>query len=410
MEKNWTMRAWFIFSLVVVAVVLLLPSFMDREKYPWLNKINEGLNLGLDLKGGIHFVLSVDVEKAVQDRVDRQTDEIVKRLEEEKIPFTSVKADPVDPKVRITIQSEADAANFRDKVVDYFRTFRKTAQNGLEYEITMREDYIQNLKESSVDQAIETLRSRIDALGLKEPVIVKQGTNSILIQLPGYKDVERARSIIGQTAQLEFKIVAEDKDPLNGLTDMPAGIVLQQGRGQTSDGGMVSYTYAVGPDKDVLLGWLKDKAPEGTEFLTEELIKAEGKEYMSWLVEKKAYLTGDMLTDARVDVDQQRNRPYVSLSFDRNGARIFEEVTGKFVKRKMAIVLDNRVNSAPQIQTKISGGNAMITLNSMSDFNTTLAEAKDLSLVRFPRRSPSKRTGPSARASAPTPSKRARYR
>ncbi len=382
MEKNWTMRAWFILALVIGAVVLLLPSFMDREKYPWIGKINEGLNLGLDLKGGIHFVLSVDVEKAVQDRVDRQTDEIVKRLEEEKIPFTSVKADPVDPIIRIVIQSESDGEKFRDKIVDYFQTFRKTAQTGLEYELTMREDYIQNLKESSVDQAIETLRSRIDALGLKEPVIVKQGANSILIQLPGYKDVERARSIIGQTAQLEFKIVAEDKDPLAAYAEnLPEGVSLQQGRGQTSEGGMVSYLYAVGADKETLLNWLKGKAPEGTEFLLEELVKAEGKEYMSWLVERKAYLTGDMLTDARVDVDQQRNRPYVSLSFDRNGARIFEEVTGKFIKRKMAIVLDNRVNSAPVIQSKISGGNAMITLNSMSDFNTTLAEAKDLSLV-----------------------------
>lgn len=382
MEKNWSMRGLFILALIILSVVLLLPSFMDRERYPWLGKINDGLNLGLDLKGGIHFVLSVDVDKAVQDRVDRQTDEIVKRMEEEQVPFVSIKADPVNPVIRITLQNEIDTDKFRDKVIDYFRTFRKTGQDGLTYELTMREDYINNLKETSVDQAIETLRSRIDALGLKEPVIVKQGANAILIQLPGYKDVERARSIIGQTAQLEFKIVAEDKDPLNGMTDIPDGITLQQGRGQTADGGMVTYQYAVSTDKDALLGWLKDKAPEGTEFLIEEVIKGNGrKEYMSWLVEKKAYLTGDMLTDARVEVDQQRNRPYVSLSFDRNGARIFEEVTGKFVKRKMAIVLDNRVNSAPVIQTKISGGNAMITLNSMNDFNTTLTEAKDLALV-----------------------------
>ncbi len=382
MEKNWTMRGLFVLTLIIVAVIMLLPSFMDREKYPFLNKINEGLNLGLDLKGGIHFVLSVDVEKAVQDRVDRQTDEIAKRMEEEKIPYTSIKADPVEPIIRITIQSEADADRFRDKVIDYFPSFRKTAQDGLTYELTMREDYIKNLRESSVDQALETLRSRIDALGLKEPVIVKQGSNAILIQLPGYKDIERARSIIGQTAQLEFKIVAEDLDPLAAVTEVPEGITLHQGRGQTSDGAMLSYHYAVSENKDLLLNWLKDKASEGTEFLLEETFREGGKKmYQSWLLYKKAYLTGDMLTDARVEVDQQRNRPYVSLSFDRNGAQIFEEVTGKFVKRKMAIVLDNRVNSAPVIQTKIAGGHAMITLNSMNDFNTTLSEAKDLALV-----------------------------
>jgi len=382
MEKNWTMRGLFILALIIAAVVMLLPSFMDRDKYPILNRINEGLNLGLDLKGGIHFVLSVDVEKAVQDRVDRQTDEIAKRMEEEKIPYAAIKADPVEPIIRITLQSDADADRFRDKVIDYFPAFRKTAQDGLTYELTMREDYIKNLRESSVDQALETLRSRIDALGLKEPVIVKQGSNSILIQLPGYKDIERARSIIGQTAQLEFKIAAEDLDPLANVADVPQGITLHQGRGQTSDGAMLSYHYAVSEDKDLLLNWIKDKAPEGTEFLLEETFREGGKKmYQSWLLYKKAYLTGDMLTDARVEVDQQRNRPYVSLSFDRNGAQIFEEVTGKFVKRKMAIVLDNRVNSAPVIQTKIAGGHAMITLNSMNDFNTTLSEAKDLALV-----------------------------
>jgi len=382
MEKNWTMRGLFILVLVVVSVVMLLPTFMDREKYPFLSKINEGLNLGLDLKGGIHFVLSVDVEKAVQDRVDRQTDEIAARMESEKIPYASIKADLVNPIIRVTLQSADDAERFRDKVLDYFPSFRKTAQDNLTYELTMREEYIRNIHETSVEQALETLRSRIDALGLKEPVIVKQGSNSILIQLPGYKDIERARSIIGQTAQLEFKIVAEDMDPLASVTDVPQGITLHQGRGQTSDGAMLTYRYAVSEDKDLLLNWLRDKAPEGTEFLLEETFREGGKKsYQSWLVYKKAYLTGDMLTDARVEIDQQRNRPYVSLSFDRNGAEIFEEVTGKFVKRKMAIVLDNRVNSAPVIQTKIAGGHAMITLNSMNDFNTTLSEAKDLALV-----------------------------
>ena len=96
---------------------------------------------------------------------------------------------------------------------------------------------------------------------------------------------------------------------------------------------------------------------------------------------RQAYITGDMLTDARVSIDEQRNRPYVSMNFDKNGARIFAEVTGKFVKRKMAIVLDEKVNSAPVIQSKIEGGSAMITLNSMGDYNTIFEEAKDLALV-----------------------------
>ncbi len=383
MEKNLTMRGLFIFALVVIAVVALMPSFMDQEKYPWLKKINEGLNLGLDLKGGIHFVLSVDVEKAVQDKMDRRTDEIVMRLDEEKIAYESVKADPVNPKIFITLKPGADEKIFTEKVLDYYRDLRRIGKEGETYTMELREESITHIKEYAVDQALETLRSRIDELGLKEPVIVKQGSTSILIQLPGYKDVERARSIIGQTAQLEFKIVAEDKDPLGSYTgEVPEGITLIQGRGQSEEGGMLSYKYAESADRDKLAEFLKDKAPQGTEFLLEEELKGDGtKMYQSYLVDKKAYLTGDMLTDARVEVDQQRNRPYVSLSFDRNGARIFEEVTGKFVKRKMAIVLDNKINSAPVIQTKIAGGNAMITLNQMGDFNSVLGEAKDLALV-----------------------------
>jgi len=96
---------------------------------------------------------------------------------------------------------------------------------------------------------------------------------------------------------------------------------------------------------------------------------------------RTVYLTGDMLTDARVSIDQQKNQPYVSMTFDRNGARIFANVTDKFTKRKMAIVLDNKVNSAPVIQTKIAGGQAMITLNSSDGYNAMFQETKDLALV-----------------------------
>lgn len=382
MEKNWNMRALFILALVIIASVILAPSFFDREKYPWMKKINDGLSLGLDLKGGIHLVLSVDVEKAIQDRVDRRTDEIALRMEEEKIPFVSIKPDPVNPTIYIVLKPEADKELFKVKVLDYFKDLRKTAFSGESYTLSMREDSVAFIKENAIDQVLETLRTRIDELGLKEPIIAKQGVNSILIQLPGYKDIERARSIIGQTAQLEFKIVADDKDPLGELKEeLPTGITLQAGRGSGPQGA-TTYKFAVSQDKELLKKWLKDRTPQGYEFLTEEVTRAGNKkEFQSVLVEKKAYLTGDMLTDARVNVDQQRNRPYVSLSFDKNGARIFEEVTGKFIKRRMAIVLDKNVNSAPVIQSKIAGGNAMITLNNMSDFNTVFQEAKDLSLV-----------------------------
>ena len=189
---------------------MLIPSFVDSEKNPWVSKINEGISLGLDLKGGIHFVLSVDTEKTVQDRLDRRTDEIRIRMEDESIPFESITVDPESYAILIKLTENADKDKFRDKIVDYFNDLRRAATDGSTHTLKMRDDMIANTKEGAVEQALETLRSRIDELGLKEPIVARQGDNSILIQLPGYKDVERARSIIGQTAQLEFKIVAEE--------------------------------------------------------------------------------------------------------------------------------------------------------------------------------------------------------
>jgi len=383
MEKNWMARSIFVFVLLIIAVVMLIPSLVDREKYEWTSKINEGINLGLDLKGGIHFVLSVDTDKAVQDRVDRRTDEIRMKLDDESIAYTKVAVDTDNNAIIIELAPNVDTEKFRDKVVDYYRDFRKDSVDGNKVTLKMRDDTIKSIKEGSVEQAIETLRSRIDELGLKEPIVARQGDNSILIQLPGYKDVERARSIIGQTAQLEFKIAAEDMDPLGEYTgEVPAEVTLVQGGGTNTDGSALSYKYAVGSDRVALVNFLSDKAPEGTEFLLEENKKAEGtSEYRSYLLYKQAYVTGDMLTDARVSIDQQKNKPYVSMTFDKNGARLFADVTGKFIKRRMAIVLDNRVNSAPVIQSKIAGGSAMITLNSMGDYNSIFREAKDLALV-----------------------------
>ncbi len=385
MEKNWLLRALLTFALVVGAVIMLLPTFLGTDKYPWLSKINDGISLGLDLKGGIHFVLSVDVEKALQDKIDRRGDEIRMRMENEKIPYKSVKVHPEKLEVIVTLDEKADKDKFKDSVLDYFRDLKRAGTSGTEYTLKMREVDANRVRQNAIDQALETLRNRIDELGLKEPIVQKQGDNSILIQLPGYKDIQRARSIIGQTAQLEFRIVAEDKDPISAYKGtVPDGIEIHQGRGEDKSGNVFAYKYASSFNRDLLLDFLNNKvtAPEGTEFLLEEKSLPNGKkQYISYLLYKTVYLTGDMLTDARVSIDQRRNRPYVSMTFDRNGAQIFADVTGKYTKRKMAIVLDNKVNSAPVIQTKISGGNAMITLGSTGGYNAMFQDAKDLALV-----------------------------
>jgi len=188
----------------------------------------------------------------------------------------------------------------------------------------------------AVDQAVETITNRIDQFGVAEPDIRPQGRDRILVQLPGIKDPKRAVDIIGKTALLEFKLVDED----NSLEEA-----------------------------------LKGTIPPGDEILYQIKGEPGSQKKIPFLLKKRAVLTGEYLTDARVRIDSQYSEPYVSISFDSRGARLFEQITGANIKKRLAIVLDSAVNSAPVIQDKISGGRAQIT------GRFTMEEARDLAIV-----------------------------
>jgi preprotein translocase subunit SecD len=194
------------------------------------------------------------------------------------------------------------------------------------------------IKKLAADQALETIRNRIDQFGVSEPDIRRQGEKRILVQLPGIKDTKRAKALIGKTALLEFKLVDETHDLNNAL------------KGN------------VPPGSEVLYGVKEDPA-------TQRILKT------PYLLKKRTLLTGANLTDARVQIDSQYNEPYVSIDFDKKGGRDFERITGANVKKRLAIVLDKKVYSAPVIQEKISGGKARIT----GSFTTE--EARDLAIA-----------------------------
>jgi preprotein translocase subunit SecD len=194
------------------------------------------------------------------------------------------------------------------------------------------------IKKLAADQALETIRNRIDQFGVSEPDIRRQGEKRILVQLPGIKDTKRAKALIGKTALLEFKLVDETHDLNNAL------------KGN------------VPPGSEVLYGVKEDPA-------TQRILKT------PYLLKKRTLLTGANLTDARVQIDSQYNEPYVSIDFDKKGGRDFERITGENVKKRLAIVLDKKVYSAPVIQEKISGGKARIT----GSFTTE--EARDLAIA-----------------------------
>ena len=210
---------------------------------------------------------------------------------------------------------------------------------GLSLAYTFDSGIADKIRADAVDQALETLRNRIDQFGVSEPVIQRQGENRLLIQLPGIKEPDRAKSLIKTTARLEFKLVDETASVQDAIAgNIPPHLELL-------------YEYS----KDPVTGNPVREVP--------------------YLVEKRVLLGGESIDDADVRIDQRFNEPYVSLKFDKEGGRRFLELTEKYVKRRLAIVLDGKIHSAPVIQERIPGGQAQIS----GSFTTE--EAHDLTIV-----------------------------
>src|SRR5512138_3278845 len=205
-------------------------------------------------------------------------------------------------------------------------------------QVRMNDKVTQDRKDKAVQQALETIRNRIDQFGVSEPIIQREGLNHVVVQLPGIKDPKRAIELIGRTARLEFKLVDEN---INAATATPGTI----------------------PEDDELL--VEKRTDPATGAVTE----------IPLVVKKKAMITGDLLTDAQVRIDSQFNQPYVAIDFNSTGARLFDQVTAANVGKRFAIVLDNTIYSAPVIRERISGGSAQIS-GSFTD-----KDAADLAIV-----------------------------
>ncbi len=333
MKLSW--RLILILLVVISGIVYTLPSF-----YPalWPHK---KINLGLDLQGGMHLVLEVDTQKAVESTVERITQEMRSLLKKEHIRYVNL--DRIDgAKISVTVSDPEAIDNFEKLLENEYEDLRRVSEerddSGLTVVLEIPAKEAEGIKRFAADQALETIRNRIDQFGVSEPDIRRQGEGRILIQLPGIKDTQRAKDLIGRTALLEFKLLDESHD---------------------------------------LQAALKGNAPPGSEvlFQVDESPQTGRVKKTPYLVRKRAQLTGAYLTDARVQFDSQDNLPYVSIDFDRKGAKIFERITGDNVNKRLAIVLDRTVYSAPVIQEKISGGKARIT----GSFTTE--EARDLAIV-----------------------------
>jgi preprotein translocase subunit SecD len=349
MKKKILWRLILIGITVVLAFIFFLPNTPLFQQMPesWRDNMpNKGIVLGLDLQGGLHLVFEVAGDKAVEITTDRYATGLKDLFAKKKLTADvsvsglTITVNPSSPEIRKTIEENYPVF-----------TAVETGST-LAYKISDKE--VRRIKDNAADQALETIRNRIDQFGVAEPTILRQGENEVVIQLPGIKDPKRAIDLIGKTAQLEFKIV-DDEAPV--AAELPQSILPGE--------------------EEVLLQQFAGKFSEGDEILFEKRINRETGEArkIPILLKKQAVLTGDLLSDAKVNIDSRFNEPYVSLSFNAAGAKLFEEITGANVKKRLAIILDNTVYSAPVIQEKIPGGNAQIT------GSFTMDEAKDLSIV-----------------------------
>lgn len=342
--------------IVVLSVVFFLPSTPYFEMMPsWWQKYfpSQGIRLGLDLQGGMHLVLEVQTEKAVEINLDRTADGIRGLLEDNDIPDAVAKR--IDQaNVQVMVPGEHSEDEIETMILGtYPRLIKRPSDQEGVLIFGISEQEAKRIKEGAVDQALETIRNRVDEFGVAEPLIQTQGLREIVVQLPGIKDPKRALRLIKSTAQLEFKLLDDEHALAQELPQLVA-------TGQ----------------EEATIQEFADRIPEGDEILFERQVNFDSGvvSKIPYLVKKQAVLTGDVLTDARVQIGDF-NEPYVSISFDRTGGKIFERITKENVKKRMAIILDDIIYSAPVIQERISGGRAQIT----GSFTTQ--EAADLAIA-----------------------------
>ncbi len=310
---------------VIFGVLFTLPNVLPQHVRdslpPFLPR--QTLNLGLDLQGGSQLLLEVDTDALRAERLTNLVEDVRTQLREADIPFAELRQ--VNGEVTVLINDPAQVNTAVNKLRSSVGAALAGVPGGRDVAISSSSDGRIRLAfvpealnaeaAKAVDQSIEIIRRRIDELGTREPTIVRQGVNRILVQAPGESDPERLRAVIGQTAKLTFQMVDDSVTP----EEAAAG-----------------------------------RVPPGSEMLP----RVDGS---SVVVKKRALVTGEMLTDAQQVFDQQSGQAVVSFRFNGQGARRFGDATAQNLGKRFAIVLDGKVISDPVIQSAITGGNGQIS-------------------------------------------------
>ncbi len=401
MERSWWWKAALYGAVAVIACLYLVPTVIPQpEKRPafFQKHFTKRIQQGLDLKGGLHLVYEVNIQKAVSGKVDRLADGIEGALKKKGADVSLTREDRDD--VILTFKKPADMAKLDQEVMRDFRQLDEIARDAGKGTVHLRfdADEVAEVEDSSLRQAIETIRGRVDKFGVSEPTIIKKGTN-IVVELPGLeeRDFQRIKSIIGTTAQLEFKIVDDESDYVKKVAatlpkDSPITVDAdnwdEKSGGKRHEG--VFLRAKIRADLEKFFADLKgDMAmPSDREIGYEEMSPREDtrtaappeKFWRTYLIQRRAQVTGEYLANSELSWDGQTNQPEVSFTMDRNGTALMEKLTGENIGKKMAIVLDGKINSAPVIQSQI-GERGRITLGGYGDPFLKQQEAKDLVAV-----------------------------
>ncbi len=341
-------------AVCLFGILFALPNLFPKaeiDKWPgWMP--HSQINLGLDLKGGAYLLLQLDLNAMRKEQLDTTLDAVKTQLRGDKVGFTSLTAgadgihivlrDPAQMNAALESLDKVEGVKGSKPLVSGSRP-ALSASDSVAYTVTASPDgsaitlaltdaAIKERASNAVEQSIEIVRRRIDQLGVAEPQIAKQGDDRILVQLPGVQDPDRVKSIIGTTAKMNFQLVDAEADPAATV------------------------------------------APPGDDILQEDAATARGMP-RNVIVRKKIEVSGGDLTDARAATDSSTGSWVVSFTFNSVGARRFAETTSANVGKPFAIVLDNKVISAPNIQEPITGGHGQIT------GNYTAQTANDLAVL-----------------------------
>jgi preprotein translocase subunit SecD len=337
---RWKAAAILATALVVClfAVPNFLPDQVNRSLPRWAQR---HIVLGLDLQGGSHLLLEVDSNAVRKELLQTLADNVLRVLREARIPFTGRAIRGNNVEVRITRESDVPTAlaKLRELSQPLGGILASTGQRSLDITesgglitLTPTQPAIFERIRQAVDQSIQIIERRVNELGLVEPTIQRQGSDRILVQVPGLQDPSRLKELLGKTAKLDFRMVDQSMTPEQAASTRPPA------------------------DAEIL---------EGT--------KEEGQQ--KYLVEKRILVSGADLTDAQPGFDQRTNEPIVTFRFNTTGARKFAQVTQENVGKPFAIVLDNKVISAPVIREPILGGSGQIS------GNFTVQSANDLAIL-----------------------------